>query len=68
MPAITTALASCSVRAASGQEEELELGKEYDVQLELLFPEYAHLVQDAVDCDLYEGNHLVARGRFLRSQ
>jgi hypothetical protein len=37
--------------------------------LELLFPEhYGDLVQDAVECELYEGNHLVARGRFLRGQ
>ena len=35
------------------------------MQLELLFPEYAHLVRDAVDCDLYEGNHLVAQRSLL---
>ena len=60
---------SCFVRTADGQAEELELGKEYDIQLELLFPEhYGDFVQDAVECELYEGNHLVARGRFLRGQ
>jgi hypothetical protein len=58
---------SCYVRALDGQEDEwFELGKEYDVRLELLFPEhYASLMPLAGECELYEGNRLVARGRFL---
>jgi hypothetical protein len=61
---------SCYVRALDGQADEwFELGKEYDVRLELLFPEhYSSLVPHDGQCELYEGSHLVARGRFLNGQ
>ena len=60
---------SCFVKTLFGHEEQcFELGREYEVELELLFPHYAHLVPETDECELYEGSRLVASGRFLRSQ
>jgi hypothetical protein len=60
---------SCVIRALSGDQGELELGKEHEVQLELLFWEhYSDLWRDTGKCELYEGSHLIALGRFLGDQ
>jgi hypothetical protein len=61
---------SCYVRRVDGQDDDwFELGKDYEVRLELLFPkDHAGLVPDTGECELYEDNHLVARGWFSNGQ
>jgi hypothetical protein len=55
---------SCVVHV-HGKTEELEFGVDYEVTIEILFwDDYGHLFCENAPIELFEGNRLVARGRW----
>jgi translation elongation factor EF-Tu-like GTPase len=55
---------SCIIRATTA-DEVFEPGRDYDVSLELLFfEEYGHSLDMSASISLFEGERLVATGRF----
>ena len=51
------------------KDEVFELGRDYEVDLEILFwEEYGHLWREDAPIELFDGNRLIARGRPVPSR
>ena len=56
---------SCVIRSTTS-DEVFELGRDYNVDIEIIFWEhYSHLFSENEPGEFFEGNHMIAKGRFL---